>query len=386
MDIKRLLISSLLFLVSHMISAQNNYSPGYIITLEQDTVHGLIDLRTDKMNARCCVFKQDADASPTAYYPGDIWGYRFEDEGKLYISHSIELKHDSVANQLFLECLFQGMKNLYYYEDDDNEEFYFLESQGRLVKLDAPVIEKTEEDGRKFKKEVNRYIPTLHYVFRDSPTLHDKIDHTPFTHKGLIDLVRTYHDTVCNSEDKCITLTAKEDKPKLRVTVTPYVGLLHYAFLDDLKEYGNPDLAYLVGINAAISCPRWMSSLSLVVDLSLSKLSAKDAGKESSYSSILLSGKLGGCYTYPVGAVRPFIGVGGIVSGFLSAKYKVRDIRMVPFGGAFPGYYVNLGLQIPVSKKSRHAIMIRGQFEGTRDTFSQHNVFTAWSGALGYSF
>lgn len=96
--------------------------------------------------------------------------------------------------------------------------------------------------------------------------------------------------------------------------------------------------------------------------------------------------KLGGCYTYPVGAVRPFIGVGGIVSGFLSAKYKVRDIRMVPFGGAFPGYYVNLGLQIPVSKKSRHAIMIRGQFEGTRDTFSQHNVFTAWSGALGYSF
>lgn len=128
MDIKRLLISSLLFLVSHMISAQNNYSPGYIITLEQDTVHGLIDLRTDKMNARCCVFKQDTDVSPTAYYPGDIWGYRFEDEGKLYISHSIELKHDSVANQLFFECLFQGMKNLYYYENDDNEEFYFLES------------------------------------------------------------------------------------------------------------------------------------------------------------------------------------------------------------------------------------------------------------------
>jgi len=124
----------------------------------------------------------------------------------------------------------------------------------------------------------------------------------------------------------------------------------------------------------------------LVVDLSVSKLSAKDTRRKSDYSSILLSGKFGGGYTFPRGAVRPFIGAGAVVCGFLLAKYKIGNTRLEPFGGAFPGYYVNLGLLIPVSKKWQHAIMIRAQLEGTRDTFARNSVFTGWSGVLGYSF
>lgn len=156
---------------------------------------------------------------------------------------------------------------------------------------------------------------------------------------------------MCNNEEDCIEFVAKADKPKIHVAVTPYIGLQKYTSHDDLKEYGKPVLTYLVGVNAAVSCPRWISSLSLVVDLSVSKLSAKDTRRKSDYSSILLSGKLGGGYTFPRGAVRPFIGAGAVVCGFLSAKYKIGNTRLEPFGGAFPGYYVNLGLLIPVSKK-----------------------------------
>lgn len=166
MDLKQLLISFSVLWVSYSVFAQDNYNKGYIITLKQDTVQGLINLRTDKINAACCMFKSDMDASPVIYYPGDIQEYHFVNDGKLYVSRSVELSHGSTV-QLFLECLFQGMKNLYYYESEDNKEFYFIESHDRLVKLDAPLIENTQSDGRTFKKEVNRYIPTLHYVFRD---------------------------------------------------------------------------------------------------------------------------------------------------------------------------------------------------------------------------
>ena len=125
MDLKQLLISFSVLWVSYSVFAQDNYNKGYIITLKQDTVQGLINLRTDKINAACCMFKSDMDASPVIYYPGDIQEYHFVNDGKLYVSRSVELSHGSTV-QLFLECLFQGMKNLYYYESEDNKEFYFI--------------------------------------------------------------------------------------------------------------------------------------------------------------------------------------------------------------------------------------------------------------------
>lgn len=120
MDLKQLLISFSVLWVSYSVFAQDNYNKGYIITLKQDTVQGLINLRTDKINAACCMFKSDMDASPVIYYPGDIQEYHFVNDGKLYVSRSVELSHGSTV-QLFLECLFQGMKNLYYYESEDNK-------------------------------------------------------------------------------------------------------------------------------------------------------------------------------------------------------------------------------------------------------------------------
>ena len=37
--------------------AQSNYRPGFVISLQNDTIYGQIDFRTDKMNAKRCVFK-----------------------------------------------------------------------------------------------------------------------------------------------------------------------------------------------------------------------------------------------------------------------------------------------------------------------------------------
>lgn len=61
---------------------------GYYITLENDTVYGLIDYRGEVRNSQTCVFKMSEVAEPEKFDPSEIQAYRFTD-GKFYISKQI---------------------------------------------------------------------------------------------------------------------------------------------------------------------------------------------------------------------------------------------------------------------------------------------------------
>ena len=138
----RLICLKTCLLLIPVLYAQNNYRPGFIITVQKDTIYGEIDYRTDKMNAKRCVFQsQGNDTEPVTYHPFEILGYRFTDDGKYYVSKNIELKY-GVSTPVFLEYLLQGMKSLYYYETEDNIPIYFVEDNNTLVKIDAPKLSK----------------------------------------------------------------------------------------------------------------------------------------------------------------------------------------------------------------------------------------------------
>lgn len=57
-------------LLAPLLYAQNNYRPGFIITLQKDTVYG------------------------------DILGYRFTDDGRFYVSKFIELQYNAPSEDL----------------------------------------------------------------------------------------------------------------------------------------------------------------------------------------------------------------------------------------------------------------------------------------------
>ena len=125
--------------------AQRNYRPGFIITLQKDTIYGQIDFRTDKMNEQRCVFRDDNTLQVRTYEPFDIWGYRFTDDGKMYVSKSVTLKMGEYPLDVFLEYLVKGMKSLYYM-DTASIPTYFIEDGDRLVKVDAPHLAQKNED------------------------------------------------------------------------------------------------------------------------------------------------------------------------------------------------------------------------------------------------
>jgi hypothetical protein len=106
------LLLFLLIFTQFVAFSQSNFKEGYLITLTNDTVYGLIDFRTDYTNAEVCRFMKSPDAAVETYLPGSIAGYRFVAEGKYYVSKKVVF--ENLNQTYFLEFLLQGLRNLYY--------------------------------------------------------------------------------------------------------------------------------------------------------------------------------------------------------------------------------------------------------------------------------
>lgn len=405
----RLLAAGIFCFTSYLLQAQTNYRPGYIITLKKDTIHGQIDYRMDRTNALSCALMPEGSTEMTTYSPYDILGYRFTDDGKYYVSRTVELSRSEKPQSIFLEYLLQGMKSLYFYENDDKEPFYFIEQNNRLIRIEAPDRIIKDDKGREYSMRVNRYISILHYAFGDCPELSEKIDKTRFTHKGMIDIAKDYHYAMCKSGEDCIQFETKVDKHSVKFAFTPYVGAMQYLFLSsDDAEYATPDLSYLAGLNVAITNKRWMGLCSFMADLSISKLKGssdynavyysifdKKAYEEEvhqDFSLTMLAIKMGVRYTFSERNVRPFVGVGIGFSGLVAQKVVVRE-RGVSYekeynnvlSGLLIGYYANVGMQIKVAKRLKHFITVCVQFDNP-GVYPINEGIVALSGNIGYTF
>lgn len=111
------IILSFLF-VTTLAFAQQNLRDGYVITLEGDTLYGMIDFRTSAMNAKRCVFKQNGATEFKTYLPGEIDSYRFLHNGIYYVSKNV-LKEDNTREMVFAEYVIRGNMNLYQIGSDD---------------------------------------------------------------------------------------------------------------------------------------------------------------------------------------------------------------------------------------------------------------------------
>lgn len=374
-------------LVTSLINAQSNYRPGFIITLQQDTVYGEIDYRTDKMNADRCVFRPQGDnnADATIYRPFDIQGYRFTEDGRYYISKTVSLKNDE-QQPVFLEYLLKGIKSLYYLETGDNLPVYFIEEGNKLVKVDAPRLAK-QSVNYQFQGQKDRYVPVLHYVFGDCPELSSRIDKMRFRRADIVNLTKEYHYAMCTSNEECIEFEAKEDKKKVQLHFTAYGGVMQYIMpFRSESACSRPDMSYLVGAGMSISSVRWMSSLSACIDFSLSHLATVESARYKN-SGTMLSGKLGIRYTYPKRMIRPFAEFGLDISKLISGKSEYNGKSEDWQDGVLPGYYVNAGVEIKLSRKSNHHwLHVRAQFKDNRDMIEKSRFVSGWSGVIGYTF
>ncbi len=200
------IILMVLFIVTS--KAQSDFRPGYIITLQGDTVHGLINLRGEEANAKSCVFKSKYDQKKTIYTPQQLRSFRFTD-GKYYTS-GVYL-NQKVQIPQFLEYIYQGSVSILYYPDDVKDH-YFAMKDTTVVELDhrARFTGNAEEDSRLFAK-VEKFKGQLKALTQDQPLLVQKIDKITCNSKDLISIASVYQG-LSNPSQKGADIVRKSGK------------------------------------------------------------------------------------------------------------------------------------------------------------------------------
>ena len=118
--------------------SQENFLPGYIVTLKGDSTHGFVDYRNWERNPGKITFLDKIDGEKINYSPFDIKLFRVLDE--IYVSAIVETEVSPVkismlrfnpelqivADTVFLQTMIQGIKSLYHYKDSDGKDNLYI--------------------------------------------------------------------------------------------------------------------------------------------------------------------------------------------------------------------------------------------------------------------
>ena len=113
--------------------AQTNPKPGYIITNDGDTIRGILDFRTNEKLSKQCEFWANGGSEGKTYKPGDIEGFRFDNNGKYFVTRRLNVS--GTPQLYFAEFMVQGKMNLYCVADDYDEYFFFEREDGEMAQL-----------------------------------------------------------------------------------------------------------------------------------------------------------------------------------------------------------------------------------------------------------
>lgn len=346
----------------YTLKAQTNFLPGYIITNDNDTLHGLIDYRSNAQNCRRCEFRESENAPSRVFLPLSIKGYRFND-GKFYVSKTLHT--DSLTIPVFMEYLVNGISSLYYYPNNTNPNYYLENKDGQLYQLTSE-LRQVHENGHDYFIESKTYIGMLRIAFADCPQIYPLINTVKLEDKSLIAITKKYHDYVCDGE-KCIIY--EKQLPVVKFTFGAFIGME----VSTIKFYKSPtyenvhfnsDSYPTIGLLTKASLPRISDKLSFQASGEYSKASfygtgirpGNGASERVSIHLSMVKVKTSLKYTWPKGTIRPTLLAGlhlmkplstdalrieSFANGSDIAFNKWKD---VPFANRHLGYQAEAGI------------------------------------------
>ena len=192
------------------------YIPGYVLTLDGDTIKGDLLEQGDIRAHKKCIIHKNNNKDQT-FLPKEIIEYKYND-GRYYISKEILL--DSVSTTVFLRFLVKGAVNLYYYSHPfKKQDLYYVEKDGVLHKL-----ENNEKniiiDGVSYKRYDKKYIGILKYLYNDAPEITKDIDKLSYFPSSMVKITEKYLKTVYSKEPFFVYKGAK----KFRIGISPKFG------------------------------------------------------------------------------------------------------------------------------------------------------------------
>lgn len=232
MKMKFHLIGLLIFAIIFQITGQNNFRPGFIITLQNDTVFGKVHYGSSSNNSKICRFKSETGV--TEYVPSQIYGFGYLDD-KCYTSR--------ILKDTFIETLIEGNLSLF----KSNSDFFMLKEGGEAFKLES--IEKEEIiKGHFIIRKDNTWRGNVFSQISDcSPDL-KVLMNLDLIEKDLMKTVIDYNK--CKGHNY---INYKIKKPRFKIDVGVIMGLTRSSISMD-RNYQSIDPSY--GLIMTVSSPR----------------------------------------------------------------------------------------------------------------------------------
>jgi len=193
-------------LFSQPVLSQENFIPGKILTLENDTLTGFVDYRNWNVNPEKIYFTNRKDGEKQLFKPENIAGFSVKDE--IYRSAFVlletsaskleDLSYDPSVNtvsvNLFLQTIFEGEKSLYLYKDkSEKESFYFKEGSKYSLLIYKKYLKET--GGRVIENENNKYLGQLKVYLQDCVDISSKLENTEYNKRSLEQLFNYYFNS-----------------------------------------------------------------------------------------------------------------------------------------------------------------------------------------------
>lgn len=203
--ITQLKLIALGLLISQTSFAQENFLPGYIISLKGDTLKGFIDYRNWDKNPNKIYFQNKLGSEKINYTPTNIKQFNVKDE--IYVSAIVKaevspveidaLEFDSELkikiDTTFLQTMFQGTKCLYYYKNHNGRENFYIKQDTTFDLLVYKKYVDKQDDGNAIR-ENGLFINQLSHYLQSCPSIQVKLADTKYSKKSLERLFSYYYD------------------------------------------------------------------------------------------------------------------------------------------------------------------------------------------------
>lgn len=306
------------------ISAQ--WSDGYVVRNEGDTIRGIILLKPDNELVKRLIFTNCAGVQ-SEYLPTAIQAFYINDDNRFFESREILI--DSLPERFFLRCLVKGEASLYILRSGGPR--FFLSLGDQFVELTNTPIDKVR-DGQVYSTYKYEYIYTLKTILTARcPELLMEMDDVEFDLKDLYRIIEKYNG--CAIPD--IRSNSYLSKKPFRMEYE----LVFSANLIDPYSGNHPSFSYGGGFLFSINRPEMSRSFYASVGLRMVRLSyigITQFGEELDVTNLIFTIPIYIRYVFDTPKVQPYL-FSGYLIGFYYEYYDdysgVRFHRSNPYGG-----------------------------------------------------
>ncbi len=338
--------------------AQSDFTEGYIVTKNNDTIQGYIEYLSWSDNPKRITFKSTFSGQPNLYTPAEIVSFYVKSSNEYYrgliagidyspheISKMQDYQSDAdffkdyqlTPDTVFLQTLIRGKVNLFYYKDTNDKSHFFIEKDSSGIKE----LEYQQYMVQGKVKYLKGYRVVLKDYLRECASLFPEIERVNYFKGQITKITDKYNN--CASSGNIYTKGSRKEKLSFRVNlmaglsvsrIQPSTQLTSYAQISD-ADYNlstKPSFGIALDVFLPSKIKRWALSAQIMYqgwsfygvnyNPSFSTIDKLEYTLEANFLKTLVMGKY---VMANRGKIHPFLNAGASFNYKINSSFKEKS-------------------------------------------------------------